>query len=272
MLRQGSGQPLVLLHGVLCSEEVWKDVVPLLTPHYDVIVPTALGHRGGPAPSVRPAGIKDVIDDAEHVLDELELETAHLAGNSMGGWAALELARRGRARTVCALSPAGAWELDGEDMHRVIEILRVAVRDTRRARRILPLLARSRRFRRYAMSYSAAHGERVSRDELLSFADDAIGCVISKDLLSSSAHLPPLDPAPCPITIAWSDKDRLFPVDDYGARARDLVPGARFIVLDDVGHVPMFDDPQLVAKTIVEATSLSPSAGASVAGTGDPQG
>lgn len=258
MLRQGSGQPLVLLHGVLCSKEVWKHVVPLLTPHYEVIVPTALGHRGGPAPTLRPAGIEHIIDDAERVLDELGLETAHLAGNSMGGWAALELARRGRARTVCALSPAGAWELNGEDMHRVIEILRVALRDTRRARWILPLLTRSKRFRHFALRHSAVHGDRVTRDELLSFADDAIGCEISEDLLSSSAHLPSLDPAPCPITLAWSGQDRLFPVDSYGARARELVPGARFIVLDDVGHVPMFDDPRLVARTIVEAASAVP--------------
>ena len=38
-----------------------------------------------------------------------------------------------------------------------------------------------------------------------------------------------------------------------GARARELVPGARFIVLDDVGHVPMLDDPELVARTILES-------------------
>ena len=49
------------------------------------------------------------MDDLERLLDELGLAKAHLAGNSLGGWAALELARRGRALTVCALSPAGAW-------------------------------------------------------------------------------------------------------------------------------------------------------------------
>jgi pimeloyl-ACP methyl ester carboxylesterase len=57
-----------------------------------------------------------------------------------------------------------------------------------------------------------------------------------------------LDLPPCPITLAWCAQDRIFPVDVYGARARELVPGARFIVLDDVGHVPMFDDPKVVAR------------------------
>ena len=68
------------------------------------------------------------------------------------------------------------------------------------------------------------------------------------------AQIAPLDPPPCPITLAWAAEDLLFPVDLYGTRARELIPGARFIVLDDVGHVPMFDDPQLVAETILAVT------------------
>jgi len=73
----------------------------------------------------------------------------------------------------------------------------------------------------------------------------------------AGAQIAPLDPPPCPITLAWSGGDRLLPVDVYGARARELIPGARFIVLDDVGHVPMSDDPQLVAETILTATTAS---------------
>ena len=43
-------------------------------------------------------------------------------------------------------------------------------------------------------------------------------------------------------------------IDVYGARAQQMIPRARFVVLDDVGHVPMFDNPQLVADTILAAT------------------
>src|ERR687884_257289 len=43
------------------------------------------------------------------LLDELGLESVHVAGNSIGGWVALELARLRRARSVTALSPGGLW-------------------------------------------------------------------------------------------------------------------------------------------------------------------
>ncbi len=136
MLRQGEGEPLVLLHGILCGERVWSGVTGLLAGAHDVIAPTMLGHHGGPPARKRPASVEHVVDDAERLLDELGLAKAHLAGNSLGGWAAVELARRGRALTVCALSPAGAWGSDGA---RRAMVLRRTVRDTRRSRAILGL-------------------------------------------------------------------------------------------------------------------------------------
>jgi pimeloyl-ACP methyl ester carboxylesterase len=254
MLREGAGEPLVLLHGVICGERVWRHVAPLLAPTHDVIAPAALGHYGGRRATVRPTNIEHIVDDAERSLDELGLESPHLAGNSMGGWVALELARRGRARTVCALSPAGFWDHSWEDKHRAFRVLTKAAQDTRHSRTILPLLARSRRFRRWALRYGALHGERVSRTDLIDLAEDTIGCEIYEDIEGTTDQIAPLDSSPCPITLAWSGQDRIFPVDLYAARARELIPGADFIVLDDVGHMPMLDDPQLVADTILAVT------------------
>ena len=101
---------LVLLHGITMSgESAWREMVPLLADHHQVFVPNALGHRGGPSVQLRPVTMSDVVDAAERYLDEHGLDRPHLAGNSMGGYMAIELARRGRAATVCALSPAGLW-------------------------------------------------------------------------------------------------------------------------------------------------------------------
>jgi pimeloyl-ACP methyl ester carboxylesterase len=127
------------------------------------------------------------------------------------------------------------------------------VRDTQRSRRILPLVAHSRHIRRFASRNSALHGERVSSTEFLSLTDDLMGCQISGDLLESNAQLSPLDPAPCLITLAWSAEDRIFPLETYRSRASELIPGAEFIVLDDVGHIPMLDGPRLVAQTILSS-------------------
>jgi pimeloyl-ACP methyl ester carboxylesterase len=120
-------------------------------------------------------------------------------------------------------------------------------------------LAPSARFRRWAMRYSALHGERLAPGELIDIVDDVIGCEIGEELLSDgSRKLEPLHPVPCPVTLAWGRHDRLFPIQRHGARAQALIPQARFLALDDVGHVPMIDDPGLVAETILAATAASP--------------
>jgi pimeloyl-ACP methyl ester carboxylesterase len=105
MIRQGDGEPLVLLHGVAATEAIWKHVVPLTAGRHDTVAITLLGHRGGPA-SKPGDDVTQVVDDAERQLDSLGLDRPHIAGNSLGGWVALELARRGRAASVCALAPA----------------------------------------------------------------------------------------------------------------------------------------------------------------------
>lgn len=258
-LRAGSGEPLLLLHGVTGSSKMWRRVMPLLSPHHDVIAPTALGHRGGAPVNRRPTQIQHVVDDAERSIDALGFDRVHLAGNSMGGWVALELARRNRALSVCALSPAGVWVEHGGQ--QAASKLRRALAMTRRSRRILPLLVQNALFRRLALHDNAAHGERVSAAELIELVDDLLGCEVSEDIFSSSEQLTPLSPS-CPVTLAWSGADRIFPVRMHAARARELVPDAHFMLLDGVGHVPMLDDPQLVAATILEVTRAAQRRGA----------
>src|SRR3984885_2785494 len=108
--RAGTGTPLLLLHGIGAIWQAWSPVLPYLEPHHEVIVPTLHGHAGGPlldsqvAPSVRA-----LVDGIEQELDRLGLLKVHIAGTSLGGWIGIELARRGRARSLVLLSPAGAW-------------------------------------------------------------------------------------------------------------------------------------------------------------------
>lgn len=261
MLRQGEGPPLVLLHGVLCSERIWRSVVPLVAPYHDTIAITALGHRGGQSARHRPARFEHVIDDAARTLDGLGIEKAHLAGNSMGGWVALELARRGRADSVCAFSPAGFWPAGVSGSSRAADSLRDTIRDIRWGRPFLPILARSSRFRRWAMRLNAVHGNRLRASEIVELADDVLGCEVGRDLLRSDEALAPFPALPCPVTIAWAERDRIFPVGIYAARTAEIVPGARSIVLRDVGHLPMLDSPELVARTVLEHVSHATHAG-----------
>src|ERR1700757_4264871 len=208
--------PFVLLPPFLRSGRGWHDVIPYLSSHHEVYTPTLLGHCGGPSVQRHPATITDVIDAAERFLDDQRLERPHLVGNSTGGYVAIELARRGRAATVCALSPAGFWSIgDGSDTRAANKVRRI------------PSGARA--------------------VELLG---DIVACTVDVHEVHDEHQIAPLDPLPCPITLAWSGKDSLFPAATYGRVARERLPRATFKMLPDVGHTPMADDPGLVARTI----------------------
>jgi pimeloyl-ACP methyl ester carboxylesterase len=247
-------EPLVLLHGLGMSARVWDGVVPLLEPHHEVHALTALGHRGGAAPSRRPVTVCDLVDDVERSLDERGVDRPHLAGNSLGGWMAIELARRGRARTVCALSPAGSWRAGTPEQTDGVRKIRWAVRSARLGRP-LPFLMRSASFRRLAFRDVAVHGDHLSSAQATEATKDLLGCAITEDILTTNEEFERLDPLPCPITLAWSSHDAILPVDVNGAVARRRLPAARFVVLAGVGHVPMVDDPEQVATAILETTA-----------------
>ena len=106
----GSGEPILLLHPFMMSQNVWKGVAPLIaeTGRYEVFAPTMLGHNGGRRGSFfLHSGA--LADDVERRMDALGWDTAHIVGNSLGGWVAFELERRGRARTLTGIAPAGGW-------------------------------------------------------------------------------------------------------------------------------------------------------------------
>src|SRR3954471_24779918 len=106
--RGGSGTPLVCLHGFTDTWRTWELVLPALEERHDVLAPTLLGHAGGPAGgSEVDEGL--VADAVEQAMDEAGFKTAHIVGNSLGGYLALQLAARGRARSVVALAPGGGW-------------------------------------------------------------------------------------------------------------------------------------------------------------------
>jgi len=171
----------------------------------------------------------------------------------MGGFVALELARRGRAQSVSAFSPAGLWSdaLRARVMNRVRRIAAMG----RITHGIAPLVMKSSPLRRRAMRDLVWHTDRISAARAVEIAKDGVGCRITDDVCSEAdKQVAGMDPLPCPITIAWAEKDTVLPVDPYEKAARERLPGATFTTLPDVGHVPMLEDSELVARTILAVT------------------
>lgn len=266
--RGGSGEPLVLLHGLTGSWRVWRPLLPALEADFDVFAPSLPGHAGaGPLPDGFQVSLPAVADLVEAQLDEIGLPTAHLVGNSLGGWLALELGRRGRAKSVLALSPAGAWESE-KDLRRVVRMFRVAdALMSRHGDKLLPLMRRPR-FRKLALGGVAERGHAVSASDAVALFQDTLDCVVVSGFLDwvsgESSWRAVEEQGDHPVWIAWSEFDRTIPFERHGRPMLAAVPGAKHVTLPAVGHVPMLDDPDLVVRTIrdcvAEATGAQESA------------
>jgi pimeloyl-ACP methyl ester carboxylesterase len=256
-----STSPLVLLHGLGMSGNAWREVVPLVSAHHEVYAPTAVGHSGGPVACKRPVTMTDMVDAAQRYLDECGLDRPHLAGNSVGGFVAIELARRGRAATVCAFSPVGFWTPGDGYQKRAFGRLQRGVTIGRLSRPVLPFVYRSATLRRIIFRDIAYRGDRMSAARALEINDDGINCTVLTDLCTDLCapdwFIAGLDPLPCPITIAWGQKETLLPSGAHGKNER--IPQASIRRLPDVGHVPMLDDAELVARTILAVTGAAKS-------------
>ena len=273
LYRAGEGEPLVLLHGFTATWRCWLPNIAELVPRFEVIAPTLHGHDGGPVlPDGQKAkGIGEAADHVEQQLDELGIGDAHFAGNSMGGALALEIAKRGRARSVVAISPGGGWRED--DREEAERIIRWFSRNQKLARASLPRAEKIMRrpgARRLALRDVMTRGDQVPAKEAVALVRSSVACTVVDDVFatirSGSGLMRDLDRISCPVLVAWGDKDRILPLAKHGPRFRDEVPGVDFRVWKGVGHTPMWDDPSLIAGTIADfAGAAGARAGATTA-------
>ncbi|GAA4683613.1 alpha/beta fold hydrolase [Pseudonocardia yuanmonensis] len=255
--REPAREPLVCLHGLGGSARAWDRVLPGLRARHDVHTVSLRGHVGGEGFPVRVhPTVPALVDGVEAALDAAGIAQAHLVGNSLGGWLAFELAARGRALSVVALSPAGGWLPDSEEVHRVWRLLVPAHDFARRADRHLDRAVRLAPARKALLRLGVEHGDRLGPAEAAAFLRDNARCRFLRPLLRSAIGYDFTVPAPdVPVRIAWSARDRLLPAPRYAERFRLLFPEAERLTLPDVGHVPMYDDPALVLRTILEVTA-----------------
>jgi pimeloyl-ACP methyl ester carboxylesterase len=255
----GSGEPLVLLHGFTNNWRAWTAVLPRLEEHHAVFAPTLPGHFGGESfPPGAEVSIEAITDGVERQLDAQGIEDAHFVGNSLGGWLSLELAVRGRARSVVCLCPAGGWESGGREEAAVARAFAQAKWGLRLSRPWFKTIASRPRLRAIAFRDTVARPSQLGASGALATLEAASNCSIVDDLLAASRRgslFGDLGPIDCPVTIATATKDRLLKTPGHFAKLRRLLPDADWVVLDGLGHVPMTDDPVRINDLILSVTT-----------------
>jgi pimeloyl-ACP methyl ester carboxylesterase len=252
--RAGEGPPLVLLHGLGLSWRTWLPVLEALEEHHDVVALDLPGFGDSPPLGVAPTP-QNLADALERELDGLGLSAPALVGNSIGGWLALELARRGRAARVVAIAPSGL-ETPPERAYVIAanELMRV------RSRLLAPL---ARAVTAPAPARTVLFGGLRSRPWRLDPDEGAVElrCFgrspgFQPTLRETTASRAPaaLSEIRVPVRVAFGTLDLMLGA-FTAPRFAAAIPGADLVPLPGAGHVPMLDAPGLVARTILDFTA-----------------
>ncbi len=242
--RTGHGSPLVLLHPLGADRHVWDPLASLLAPRRELIAIDLPGFGESPALAGQVPTPRALAGAVAEQLAAIGVERPHVAGNSLGGWVALELALMGGARSVTGIAPAGLWPEP---------LLPKAAIAHRLARSLLPATSwcvATRPGRAVLLSEAMAHPRRVpaaAAQQLIRAYALAPDFVRVNDAMRAG-RFEGLERIRCPLTLVWPDHDRLI-------RRPVWVPDRiRNVVLSDAGHMPMWDAPQALAEVLIAAS------------------
>ncbi|WP_240490416.1 alpha/beta fold hydrolase [Acinetobacter venetianus] len=250
----GSGRPLILLHGIGMSHKAWNPIIPMLSKSRRVIAFDVAGFGNSPKfPLTQEPTIGNLVIALAEQLHEMGIdEPVDIVGNSMGGWMALEAARIGLARSVVAISPAGLWEIPPGYVKRIFFSLRHTIQ-------LMPKLSRQlMKFswcREVFLAIPIGVGGRKmpAIDAIDSLNDFHNASDFERTFLNASRFVGGHD-IKIPLTIAFGTKDWLLSKKDCQMKT-ELPSTTKWVEPKGWGHVPMWNDPQGVAKLILENIS-----------------
>jgi pimeloyl-ACP methyl ester carboxylesterase len=253
--RSGRGEPLVLLHGLGSSRAAWEPVRPALAKRFDVVAVDLPGFGASaplpPGTEPSPAELAAAVAD---LLDDLAISRPHLAGNSLGGWVAMELAKTRPVRSVTLLSPAGLWRA-GTPLYCTVS-LRLSRWLASRAGPALSRAVATRPGRVLVFGQMLAHPARLptahAHTAVLTLGTspgfDATLRATARRRLQGARQVT------APVTVAFGSRDHVL-LRHQSRHLGELPPGTRTAPLPGCGHLPMSDDPDRVADLIITSAT-----------------
>ena len=256
--RGGSGSPMVCLHGFTGTWRVWELVLPVLESHHDVLALTLPGHAGGP-PIGDDVTSDDILEAVERAMDAAGFRTAHIVGNSLGGYIALWLAARGRADSVVALAPAGGWAAGDESFRETLERFRTWQQLLKAIAPHADAILKTADGRRRATQAMTSSFEHIPADLLAHQMIGTANCAGLERMIETvlrEGYDLDAERITCPVRVVWGTDDQLLPWPSSAARfIDDWLPHADWVELDGVGHCPQLDVPLETAQLVVGFTA-----------------
>lgn len=246
--RAGAGEPLVLIHGLGATRLVWKPQIEALARQRDVIALDMPGFGRSPGLPDGAAPTAAALGTAiSGFLKGLGIERPHVAGNSLGGWVALEMAKAERAASACLISPAGLWQ-------NPLGPRTVDVRGLAKLTKPLLLAATRREGVREGMLRTVVGRPQnvPPGDARQMIADwiEAPGYAASNEEMRRHVFEDP-ERVTVPVTIAWGELDRLV----APPKSHRRPPGSRMVLLEGCGHTPNWDDPELITRLLLDSSA-----------------
>ena len=237
LLRNGSGPPLLFLHGAGGGGR-WLTFQEKLAERFDVLAPSHPGHAGSPSAE----WIEHISDLAFHYLDLLDtlgLERVHLAGASFGGWIAAEMATMASHRldSLVLIDPVGI-KVEGWIYPFLFGME-------------LPDLVATVFHNPMAALALAPPDMSIDTLALLYRQNTALARVGWNPYLYNPLLRRRLARIATPTLLVWGAHDRLAPLVCAEAWRKEIA-GATLRVFDESGHVPHLEEPDAVAAAVTE--------------------
>jgi pimeloyl-ACP methyl ester carboxylesterase len=235
--RQGTGAPLLLLHGG-DGPQGQLPFVQRLAERFEVIAPTHPGFGGSPMPEHFDT-LEDLVYLYLDLLDALDVRDVVLLGCAMGGWVAAEIAVRNTTRLA-----------------RLILVDAVGIKPGDRDRRDIADI-----FGMPALEVTRRLFYDPSRAPALATLTDAQLTVLASDRIAHAMytwepymHNPKLryrlHRIDVPTLLIWGAHDGVVSV-AYAEAYRQMIPGAQLVVIPEAGHLPQVEQPELLLQHVL---------------------